>query len=103
MFSGFDLSKLPSLSLSQRNSLPECPAIYFAIDLKNRVLYVGKAINLLARWKNHHRQEKLNRINRKNSIKIAWLICSNDLKLLTSTETYFINFYSTGHQYQLNE
>jgi len=57
MFSGFDLSKLPYLSLSQRNSLPECPAVYFAVDSKNRVLYVGKAINLLARWKDHHRLE----------------------------------------------
>ncbi len=40
MFSGFDLSTLPSLPLSQRNSLPACPAIYFAVDSKNRVLYV---------------------------------------------------------------
>lgn len=93
MFPGFDLSKLPSLFLSQKNSLPECPAIYFAVDSKNRVLYVGKAINLLARWKNHHRQEKLNRINRKNKIKIAWLNYPNDLALLANTETYFIEFY----------
>lgn len=93
MFSEFDLSKLPSLSLSQRNILPECPAIYFAVDSKNRVLYVGKAINLLTRWKNHHRQEQLNRINRKNKIKIAWLQCSNNLTLLANTETYFIEFY----------
>jgi len=81
MFPGFDLSKLPSLDLSQRNSLPACPAVYFAVDSKNRVLYVGKAINLLARWKDHHRLEQLNRINRKNKIKIAWLSCDNDLKV----------------------
>lgn len=93
MFSEFNLSKLPSLSLPQRNILPECPAIYFAVDSKNRVLYVGKAINLLTRWKNHHRQEQLNRINRKNKIKIAWLHCSNDLASLANTEAYFIEFY----------
>lgn len=93
MFSEFDLSKLPSLPLSQRDSLPICTAIYFATDSKNRVLYVGKAINLLNRWKNHHRQEQLNRINRKNKIKIAWLHCSNNLALLANTETYFIEFY----------
>ncbi len=80
MFPGFDLSKLPSLPLSQRNSLPACPAIYFAVDSKNRVLYVGKAINLVARWKDHHRLEQLKRINRKNPIKIAWLTCAHDLK-----------------------
>lgn len=93
MFPNFDLSELPSLSLSQKDSLPECPAIYFAIDSKNRVLYVGKAINLLARWKNHHRQEQLNRINRRNKIKIAWLSCPNQLEVLANIETYFINLY----------
>lgn len=93
MFPDFDLSKLPSLSLSQKDSLPKCPAVYFAVDTKNRVLYVGKAANLLVRWKDHHRQEQLNRINRKTSIKIAWLSCSNDLEVLATTETYFINFY----------
>lgn len=93
MFPKFDLSKLPSLFLSQKDSLPKCPSVYFAIDSRNRVLYVGKAINLLSRWKNHHRQEQLNRINRKNKIKIAWLYCSNDLALLANTETYFIEFY----------
>lgn len=93
MFSNFALYTLPSLPLSQRNSLPECPSIYFAIDSNNRVLYVGKAINLLSRWKNHHRQEQLNRINRKNPIKIAWLICPSELEVLARTETYFIEFY----------
>jgi len=93
MFPEFDLSKLPYRSLSQRNSLPECPAVYFAVDSKNRVLYVGKAINLLARWKDHHRLEQLSRINRKNPVIIAWLSCSNNLKILADTESYFINLY----------
>ena len=93
MFPGFDLSKLPSLSLSQRNTLPKCPAVYFAVDSENRVLYVGRANNLLARWKDHHRQEQLNRINRRNKIKIAWLICPNELKVLVTTEIYFIELY----------
>lgn len=93
MFPGFDFSKLPSLSLSQRNSLPESPAVYFAVDSNNRVLYVGKAINLLNRWKSHHRLEQLNRINRRHPIIIACLSCSNNLKLLADTENYFINLY----------
>ncbi|MBV9385657.1 MAG: GIY-YIG nuclease family protein [Chroococcidiopsidaceae cyanobacterium CP_BM_ER_R8_30] len=93
MFPGFDLSKLPCLSLSQRNNLPECPAVYFAVDSKNRVLYVGKAINLLARWKDHHRLEQLSIINRRNRVVIAWLSCSNNQKALADTESYFINFY----------
>lgn len=87
------MSKLPSVFLSQRDSLPECPAVYFNFDSKNRVLYVGKATNLLARWKNHHRQEQLNRINWRNQIKIAWLSCPNNSDVLTITETYFIELY----------
>lgn len=93
MFPGFDLSKLPSLSLLQRDSLPANPAVYFAVDSENRVLYVEQATNLLARWKNHHRIEQLNRINRRNPIKIAWFICPSELKVLVNTETHFIKFY----------
>lgn len=93
MFSEFDLSKLPSVHLSQLDSLPDCPAVYFAIDSENRVLYVGKAINLLARWKDHHRFEQLNKIDRKNSIKLAWMVCANEPELLAKTEIYFIEFY----------
>lgn len=93
MFPGFDLSTLPFLPFSQKDSLPACSAVYFAVDSKNRVLYVGQAINLLARWKNHHRFEQLNRINRRNQIKIAWLSCPSELKVLLTTETYFIGFY----------
>lgn len=93
MFADFDLSKLPSLPLSQRGSLPNYSAIYFVVDSKNRVLYVGQATNLLARWKDHHRQEQLSRINRKNPIKISWLSCSNELKILINTENHFINLY----------
>lgn len=87
------MSKLPSVCLSQKDSLPECPAVYFNFDSKNRVLYVGKATNLLARSKNYHRQEQINRITRRNQIKIAWLSCSNDLDKLAKTENYFIQLY----------
>lgn len=56
-------------------------------------MYVGRATNFLARWKDHHRQEQLNRINRKNPIKLALLICPGDLKVLVNTEIYYIKLY----------
>lgn len=93
MFTGFDLSKLPSLPWLQKERLPNCSAVYFAVDSKNRVLYVGKATNLLTRWKDHHRFEQLNQISRKNPIKLAWLVCTNEQDLLSKTEAYFIKFY----------
>lgn len=88
MLSDFDLSKLPSLFWSQKASLPNCPAVYFVVDSENRVLYVGKATNLLARWKDHHRFEQLNKINRKIPLRLAWLECS--LQKLDATEKLFI-------------
>lgn len=93
MFPELNLSQLPSVPLSEINSLPTCPAIYFALDPKNRVLYVGKTANLLARWKDHHRLEQLKKLNRKNPVNIAWLACENGEELLTKYETYFISIF----------
>lgn len=64
--------ELPSVHLSQLKELPNCTAIYFAIDSKNRVLYVGQAINLLSRWKNHHREHQLEEIDKDFPVRIAW-------------------------------
>lgn len=63
---------LPSVPLNERNQLPNCAAIYFVIDANDRVLYVGKAKNLLARWRNHHRIYKLKEIDKDYPIRIAW-------------------------------
>ena len=63
--------KLPSVHLSESKKLPNCTAIYFAIDSQNRILYVGKATNLASRWKNHHRQYQLEEIDKDFPVKIA--------------------------------
>lgn len=48
-----DVYSLPYCLLSKRQTLPAVPAVYFAIDPQNTVLYVGKADNLNNRWRNH--------------------------------------------------
>ncbi|OKH32080.1 excinuclease ABC C subunit domain protein [Calothrix sp. HK-06] len=63
---------LSSVPLSERKHLPECAAIYFAIDANNRILYVGKAKNLAARWRNHHRTRQLEEIDQKFPVRLAW-------------------------------
>ncbi|ERT07231.1 GIY-YIG catalytic domain protein [Lyngbya aestuarii BL J] len=93
MYPEINLSSLPSLSLLNKDQLPHCSAIYFLLDCENRVLYVGKARNLCARWKDHHRFEQLKKLNRKSNIKIAWLVCENNKELLDQTERYFIELY----------
>lgn len=64
--------ELSSVSLCERKHLPSCTAIYFAIDSQNRILYVGKAKNLAARWKNHHRLHALENIDREHPVRLAW-------------------------------
>lgn len=92
-FPTLSLSSLPALPLPQRNRLPEHPAIYFAIDSKERVLYIGKASNLLGRWKEHHRLEQLSRIHKRSPVHLAWLDCSQMQEHLDAMEKYYIGLY----------
>jgi DNA-binding Xre family transcriptional regulator len=45
--------ELLSVSLEKRSQLPVTSGIYFVIDTQNEVRYIGKAINLRERWRNH--------------------------------------------------
>lgn len=72
------LSELPSVYLLEKDRLPNCAAIYFVSDSKNQVLYIGRTVNLIERWKEHHRFNQLKRLNRKDkkinqkNIKMSW-------------------------------
>ncbi|MBD2513982.1 GIY-YIG nuclease family protein [Nostoc sp. FACHB-973] len=83
--------QLPSVHLSQVKELPSCTAIYFAIDSKNRVLYIGQAINLLSRWKNHHREHQLQEIDKDFSVRIAWQAWNEEG--LSEAEKFLINSF----------
>ena len=89
----FDLSRLPSLPLLQRDSLPKCPAIYFVSNSKGYVLYIGRTVNLVQRWREHHRFNQLKRFNRKDCISISWMTCSNDINTLSNLENELIKLY----------
>ncbi|MBD2772564.1 GIY-YIG nuclease family protein [Iningainema tapete] len=86
-----ELSELPSLALNARQYLPTCTCIYIVLNSLNQVLYVGKASNLQARWLRHHRFEQLNKINKKTSVRIAWIVC--DEVQLNQLELYYIEKY----------
>ncbi|GGA36932.1 GIY-YIG nuclease family protein [Okeania sp. KiyG1] len=70
--------QLPSVSLPDRKQLPTCSAIYFAIDASDRILYIGKALNLAARWKSHHRFYKLEEIDKESPVRLAWKAWNKD-------------------------
>jgi hypothetical protein len=79
---------LPSLSVKQRNSLPECSAIYFVMNGED-ILYIGATINLLQRWNSHHRWEQFSKIQ---GIKIVWLQC-NETDLIFEIEKALITYF----------
>lgn len=88
-----NLSKLPSVYLLEKDKLPHCAAIYFVSDSKGQLLYIGRTVNLVERWREHHRFHQLKRLNRKNRISISWLTCSNDINALSNLENEFIKLY----------
>jgi hypothetical protein len=79
---------LPSLPLTDRSQLPVCPAVYFALD-GDRVLYIGRSVNLQQRWITHHRYSQLKGLN---NVRIAWLECS-DPSLLPEIEVALIEYF----------
>ncbi|MBO1048406.1 MAG: GIY-YIG nuclease family protein [Dolichospermum sp. DEX182a] len=93
MIETINIFELPSLSLVDKDRLPNCAAIYFVSDSKNQIIYIGRTVNLVERWKAHHRFNQLKRFNRKNPINISWLICSNDIETLSNLENEFIKLY----------
>ena len=93
MIETINIFELPSLSLVDKDRLPNCAAIYFVSDSKNQIIYIGRTVNLVERWKAHHRFNQLKRFNRKNPINISWLTCSSDIENLSNLENEFIKLY----------
>jgi len=93
MIETINILELPSLSLLDKDRLPDCAAIYFVSDSKNQIIYIGRTVNLVERWKAHHRFNQLKRFNRKNPLNISWLTCSNDIETLSNLENEFIKLY----------
>ncbi len=93
MLSKIKIADLPSVNLLEKNRLPNCAAIYFIADSNGQVIYIGRTVNLVARWKDHHRFNQLKRFNRKNSLSISWLNCNNDLNTLSNLENEFVSLY----------
>lgn len=87
------LSELPSVYLLDKDNLPNCAAIYFVSDSKGQVLYIGRTVNLVDRWRGHHRFNQLKRFNRKDRVIISWMTCSNDINTLSNLENSLIELY----------
>lgn len=86
-----DLFQLPSVYLSDLKKLPDCTAIYFVLDSKNRVFSIGQATNLGARWINHHREYQLEEIDKDYPVRIAWQVWNEEG--LSEAEKYLIKAF----------
>jgi DNA polymerase-3 subunit epsilon len=51
----------PNVPVEQVDSLPETPGVYYFYDVRGKVIYVGKAINLQKRVKSHFANNKSSR------------------------------------------
>ncbi|MEC4887232.1 MAG: GIY-YIG nuclease family protein [Scytonema sp. PMC 1070.18] len=67
--------------------------MYFVSNSKGQVLYIGRTVNLVERWRNHHRFNQLKRFNRKDRISISWMVCNNDINTLSQLENELIELY----------
>jgi hypothetical protein len=85
-----EFGTLPNLKLSERQRLPDCSAIYFAIA-RDQVLYVGLASNLRNRWQNHHRFPQLDAVNKRCEVRLFWLACTQSE--LNELERQYIEHY----------
>jgi predicted GIY-YIG superfamily endonuclease len=85
-----EFSTLPNLKLSEKQKLPECSAIYFAIA-REQVLYVGLATNLRNRWQNHHRLPQLEAVNKRCEVRLFWFSCVQNQ--LNDLERQYIEYY----------
>jgi DNA-binding XRE family transcriptional regulator len=79
----------PSVPLPPRLSLPDKPGIYFAIGPNEQVLYIGRALSLLKRWRTHHRRDQLAEFG---DVRIAWVLLPSSR--LVNTERELIKLFN---------
>lgn len=85
-----NIATLPTISLSDRASLPSCSGIYFLLSSKGKLLYIGRSINIANRWRNGHHQHRLR--NRFKNLWLAWY--ESDIESLETLEAELINCYN---------
>jgi hypothetical protein len=91
--SQLNFTELPKVSLADKSKLPKVSGIYFVINQNQEFLYIGRAINLLFRWRDHHRFNQLCDLSMNQNINIYWWECSPEENILISAEQYYIKKY----------
>jgi len=53
------ISLFPSTTFEHRAELPPIGAVYFVLNSRREVMYIGQTANLRDRWKSHHRARQM--------------------------------------------
>lgn len=84
-----NVEQLDSVLLSDFKQLPESPGVYFAIDARSNIQYIGRSSNIRQRWTGHHRKPELKKLA---NIRIAYLLLENEA-LLADIEEALISYF----------
>ncbi|MBL7717385.1 MAG: GIY-YIG nuclease family protein [Flavipsychrobacter sp.] len=81
----------PHLPVEQLDSLPATPGVYYFYNAKGKVIYVGKAVNIIKRVKSHFSNNKANKQKQdflREIYRISYKECATELMahILESTE-----------------
>ena len=85
-----DLESLPSVLLKDKDDLPRFAGIYFAIDDKDKIQYIGCTKNIKRRWSRHQRYAELEKLG---NVKIAYLLVDS-FDLLPRIESALIHWFN---------
>ncbi|HBE47432.1 MAG TPA: excinuclease ABC subunit C, partial [Cyanobacteria bacterium UBA11369] len=85
--------RLPHININSRGLLPEKSGIYYVLDEKSIIWYIGQAKNLRVRWarKSHHRLYQLQK-QHKNKFTIYYELVAESL--LDAIEKQRIEHYN---------
>lgn len=84
-----NIQLLPSVSLENRNDLPQTFGVYFVVS-NAEILYVGASANVRSRWVGHNKIKELAEFT---NVKIAWVELTNSTDVI-ELERRAIEFYS---------
>ena len=93
MLADTQILNLAKVSLETKDLLPEYTGIYYVVDEKNTVWYIGKARNIRKRWqgKAHHRIYQLQnqKQNYCSSHHVIVLFLINKVQLFISCQSFY--------------
>jgi len=80
-----DIFSLPSVSMAELPSLPQCGGIYFIVNETQEVLYIGQSVNICGRWRSHHIHHAVcapDNVEESSRFRAYWLVMAEESERL---------------------